>query len=71
LSHQGKCAFNLGLANFGVKDCKIVAANMEKHSRLLQVIDFIKGTGVTVGFKYFAHENRVVACSEFVIYRTF
>ena len=57
----------LGFVDFGVKDCKVVAAQVIEHPCLFQVIIFREDAHVGVGFKYFAHKNSVVARCKFTI----
>ncbi len=61
----------LRLVDFGVKQREVVAAQMVEHAGFFEVIAFSEDAHVSVGFHYFADENRVVARCEFVFYGAF
>ena len=61
----------LGFVVFWVEDCEVVAAQVVEHAGFFEVVAFAKDAHVSVGFDYFADENRVVARGEFVFYSAF
>jgi hypothetical protein len=58
--------FVLGLVDFGVKHCKVVAACVVEHSRPLEVVAFREDAHVGVCFEDFSHKQGVVSRGDLV-----
>ena len=78
LSEMAKCPQNkadanisLGLVEFRIKQCKVVATSMIEHPHLFQVVTFRKHAHVSVCFNDFTYENRVVARCKFAFHFAF